>query len=338
MAVEIPFGAEIGQAMQVISPEGQEVQFVVPEGAVPGQLMSIQYQKPVDYLLLRVVEEEDADANLTEILSEVKAFTARWAPAPDSSPLACSSPSNSSANSDDDDVAAGPSNSKKPSNSDGKTSASCGNAAEVFESKLLHILNMLPLEGQSYLTKTFTLIGSRDKVLSEIKKYATNIRERKPWETIKTANTAQKEDVELKVDGAGAILGSCLEPLQGYAGLAHAHCQITAVKREGEVRYYVKDLNTTTGTFLEGEKCPTTDPGAIVYDGMSLALGDVKFSIEVMFVDDPSDPNGARGTILRRETQREAAERRRLAMLKTPEEIEEEQQRKMNYEVPILLF
>ena len=43
-----------GQQMQVISPEGQEVMFVVPEGAAPGSTISIQYQRPTDFIMLRL--------------------------------------------------------------------------------------------------------------------------------------------------------------------------------------------------------------------------------------------------------------------------------------------
>lgn len=51
-----------GQALQVISPEGQEVQFVVPEGAPPGGMISIQYQRPTDYLMLRLDTSVSATA------------------------------------------------------------------------------------------------------------------------------------------------------------------------------------------------------------------------------------------------------------------------------------
>lgn len=63
MMVEIPAGAVPGQAMHIISPEGQEVQFIVPENVEPGMMMAIQYQKPCDYLLLHVVEDENTEFN-----------------------------------------------------------------------------------------------------------------------------------------------------------------------------------------------------------------------------------------------------------------------------------
>lgn len=59
MQVTVPEGAVPGQTLSALSPDGQEVAFVVPEGCPPGSAVSINYQKLADFLMLRLVTEEE---------------------------------------------------------------------------------------------------------------------------------------------------------------------------------------------------------------------------------------------------------------------------------------
>ena len=67
--------------LQVISPEGQDVAFTVPEGAEPGSTMSIQYAAPTDFLMLRCVHLAGkglGGEGMQQAMSEVKSFIDKW--------------------------------------------------------------------------------------------------------------------------------------------------------------------------------------------------------------------------------------------------------------------
>ena len=70
-----------------------------------------------------------------------------------------------------------------------------------------------------------------------------------------------------------------------------------------EIRYYVKDMNTSSGTYLDGELQVTKEePGHLLYDGMTISLGGkgrdapVTFKVEVNYLSD-----GAQGAARRRQ-------------------------------------
>ncbi|CAD7956302.1 unnamed protein product [Amoebophrya sp. A25] len=289
MVVEVPQNSFPGQQMTVLSPDGQEVLFVVPEGSVPGQCVTISYTRARDFLYLRMLHEEDKHSDVEAVNTKVKDFARRW----------------------------------------GLDEAEC-------KPLLDRVRRNLSLEGQEYLTSTFTpLAGTKPGKAAEeaVLRYVQHLERAKSWETV--SKIKNREVVELKIDPVGAVLGTVLEQLAGKPGVAHAHCQISAEKAqtaenggaaskqgaagdEDEVRYYVRDLETTTGTFLDGERVPAAEPGCRLYDGQVLRIGDCCFRVDVHYVCQPGNEErrDARMERQKHEYRKIALFRRRQAELK----------------------
>jgi len=216
--VAIPEGATPGQILQVTTPEGTEVQFVVPPDAITGQMFQIHYTPPADFLLLHILENKIED--VTQLIREITFFASK-----------------------------------------------CGlTAANLVE------LKKLPYEGQSYVERNF-----QNQKLS-ISEFLKKVHDDRPWE---------QEFRVLRVDSAGAIIGSHLPEFANIPGIAQAQCHITAQKdQSGRIRWYVRDLDSATGSFLEGRAVTNKEPGCILRSNQVLDLGNqAEMVVEIHEVD-----------------------------------------------------
>eukprot|EP00397_Hematodinium_sp_SG-2012_P036127 GEMP01038962.1.p1 GENE.GEMP01038962.1~~GEMP01038962.1.p1 ORF type:complete len:471 (+),score=112.79 GEMP01038962.1:145-1557(+) len=167
-------------------------------------------------------------------------------------------------------------------------------------------LKKLPLEGQSYVDRNYA-----NQKLS-MAEYLAKIAQEKPWE---------QEYRVLRVDATGAILGSCLPEFVNIPGIARAHCQIAAQKdKNARIRWYVRDLESTTGTLLDGRSVTIKEPGCILRTNCVLDLGtQVEMVVEVHEVDATGasttagnlDMNSFRRTVAFQETLQELQARKR---------------------------
>jgi len=132
-------------------------------------------------------------------------------------------------------------------------------------------LKRLPLEGQSYVERNF----SSQKL--PMTQYLARMARDKPWET---------EYRVLRVDAIGAIIGSSLAEFEGVPGISQAHCQIKTQNEGGKLKWYVRDLGTTTGTFLNHAQVSSSELGSMIMTGMVLDLGNqAEMIVEIHEVD-----------------------------------------------------
>jgi len=120
-------------------------------------------------------------------------------------------------------------------------------------------LKKLPYEGQSYVERNF----QNQKL--PIGEFLRKAHDERPWE---------QEFRVLRVDCSGAIIGSHLPEFANIPGIAQAHCHITAQKdSSGRIRWFVRDLGSATGSFLDGRPITDKEPGCILRSNQALDLG-----------------------------------------------------------------